>query len=215
MTGNEAHVFVKSLNAELTALRHSRECGFASSIHPDTDKCLEELGQLMKDNRVLPSAIIVDIYSKMATAWWMRTRGWPLLRMVQRPHAPRRAIKECSFASYRGMSPKVETNSRCIGAAKMVTDNDAVKEGRTVGLTSERKGVEAKAAGLKEARSSVLWANSWTMSTVAVRPLLAVPREGAWAGRVLSPVSPSLQGRTRLHALRAPFGGLPRAGRAR
>ena len=34
------------------------------SIHPDTDKCLDELGQLMKDNRVLPSAIIVDIYDE-------------------------------------------------------------------------------------------------------------------------------------------------------
>ena len=64
MTGNEAHVFVKSPNADrakqLCAI--AERCGFASSIHPDTDKCLEELGQLMKDNRVLPSAIIVDIY---------------------------------------------------------------------------------------------------------------------------------------------------------
>ena len=52
MTGNEAHVFVKSPNAErakqLCAI--AEKCGFASSIHPDTDKCLEELGQLMKDN---------------------------------------------------------------------------------------------------------------------------------------------------------------------
>ena len=66
MTGNEAHVFVKSPNAEraqqLCAI--AERCGFASSIHPDTDKCLEELGQLMKDNRVLPSAIIVDIYDE-------------------------------------------------------------------------------------------------------------------------------------------------------
>ena len=66
MTGNEAHVFVKSPNAQraqqLCAI--AERCGFASSIHPDTDKCLEELGQLMKDNRVLPSAIIVDIYDE-------------------------------------------------------------------------------------------------------------------------------------------------------
>ena len=66
MTGNEAHVFVKSPNADraqqLCAI--AERCGFASSIHPDTDKCLEELGQLMKDNRVLPSAIIVDIYDE-------------------------------------------------------------------------------------------------------------------------------------------------------
>ena len=66
MTGNEAHVFVKSPNAERAQqlCQIAERCGFASSIHPDTDKCLEELGQLMKDNRVLPSAIIVDIYDE-------------------------------------------------------------------------------------------------------------------------------------------------------
>ena len=66
MTGNEAHVFVKSPNAQRAQqlCQIAERCGFASSIHPDTDKCLEELGQLMKDNRVLPSAIIVDIYDE-------------------------------------------------------------------------------------------------------------------------------------------------------
>ena len=66
MTGNEAHVFVKSPNEQRAQqlCQIAERCGFASSIHPDTDKCLEELGQLMKDNRVLPSAIIVDIYDE-------------------------------------------------------------------------------------------------------------------------------------------------------
>ena len=66
MTGNEAHVFVKSPNEQRAQqlCQIAERCGFASSIHPDTDKCLDELGQLMKDNRVLPSAIIVDIYDE-------------------------------------------------------------------------------------------------------------------------------------------------------
>ena len=66
MTGNEAHVFVKSPNEQRAQqlCQIAERCCFASSIHPDTDKCLEELGQLMKDNRVLPSAIIVDIYDE-------------------------------------------------------------------------------------------------------------------------------------------------------
>ena len=43
----------------------------------------------MKDNRVLPSAIIVDIYDENGDGMVDEDEMcWPLLRMVQRPHAP-------------------------------------------------------------------------------------------------------------------------------
>ena len=104
MTGNEAHVFVKSPNAERAQqlCQIAERCGFASSIHPDTDKCLEELGQLMKDNRVLPSAIIVDIYDENGDGMvdedemCVTQRGFPNVSELQLASA---ASPRCHFAS--------------------------------------------------------------------------------------------------------------------
>ena len=43
----------------------------------------------MKDNRVLPSAIIVDIYDENGDGMVDEDEMcWPLLCMVRRPHAP-------------------------------------------------------------------------------------------------------------------------------
>jgi ADP-ribose pyrophosphatase YjhB (NUDIX family) len=158
MTGNEAHVFVKSPNAErakqLCAI--AERCGFASSIHPDTDKCLEELGQLMKDNRVLPSAIIVDIYDENGDGMVDEDEMcWPLLRMVQRPHAPfderLKRVFVCVISRDVAESPRLTLDALGAGA-KMVTDNDdAVKEALDLlRLTSVKgKGVRGESSGTK------------------------------------------------------------------
>ena len=91
---------------------------------------------------------------------------WPLLRMVQRPHAPfderLKRVFVCVISRDVAESPRLTLDA--LGAGKMVTDNDtAVKEALDLITThlGEREGrARRKQLGPKEARSDAPCANS-------------------------------------------------------
>jgi len=156
----QAHVFVKSPNPErakaLCALVEA--CGFAAANYGETDACLAELARLMAPDskEALPSALIVDIYDENGDGMIDESEMcWPLLRMVQRPHAPfddrLKRVFVVVISKDVAQSPRLTLDALGAGA-KMVTDDDShlTEALELLKMTSVRSvGVRGEASGGK------------------------------------------------------------------
>ena len=112
---------------ELEALAES--AGFASTFHRTAQSALDELAmvQAHKSGLVLPLACLVDAYDEDGDGVIDQGEmSWPLLRMIQRPHAPFEAsLKRVFVLVYSGpvaASPRYTLDALGAGA-RMVTAN--------------------------------------------------------------------------------------------
>jgi hypothetical protein len=127
-----AYVFVRSASPERQQelAQLAAAAGFASRVHATSESALDELAAILAPNsrEGLPAAILVDVFDEDGDgAIDQAEMSWPLLRMVQRPHAPYderlRRVFVLVISESVASSPRLTLDAFGAGA-RMVTPSD-------------------------------------------------------------------------------------------
>ena len=127
-----AYVFVRSASPERQQelAQLAGAAGFAARVHATSESALDELAAILAPNsrEGLPSAILVDVFDEDGDgAIDQAEMSWPLLRMVQRPHAPYderlRRVFVLVISETVAASPRLTLDAFGAGA-RMVTPSD-------------------------------------------------------------------------------------------
>ena len=127
-----AYVFVRSASPERQQelAQLAAAAGFAARVHATSESALDELATILAPNsrEGLPAAILVDVFDEDGDgAIDQAEMSWPLLRMVQRPHAPYderlRRVFVLVISETVAASPRLTLDAFGAGA-RMVTPSD-------------------------------------------------------------------------------------------